>query len=111
MPHFATDLGRVAHALPDALVMIEPDGTISWLNQATLDLMGIEPVDWSGRSLWDLLPNDDDPVTLAEIESGVTSVRLQDGAGQWRRYDLRSRTVPAGTHGTAFVVLALRETT
>ncbi len=108
MSHFATDLGRVAHAIPGALVMLEADGTVSWLNQATMDLMGIVPLDWSGASLGDLVHHEDRPETLAEIAVGATQVRLRDGQGRWRRVEIRSRSIPGGAQ-PGFVVLALRE--
>ncbi|MEQ8842467.1 MAG: PAS domain-containing protein [Acidimicrobiales bacterium] len=108
MSHFATDLGRVAHSLPDALVMLESDGTISWLNQATLDLMGIVPLDWSGASFGDLIHHDDRPERIDELGTNVTEFRVRDGRSGWRRLEIRSRTIPGGAR-PGFVVVSLRD--
>jgi len=116
MPRFTTDLGRVAKELPDALVILEPDGTISWTNQAAVDLMNLEPTDWIGRSVFELMHEDDHAQAFRAFESvgqqergSLMDVRVLDGDGQWRQMEIRGRMVPAGAHGDDFLVIVVRD--
>ena len=116
MSDFTTDLGRVADELPDALVILEEDGTINWTNQAAVDLMDLEPSEWLGRSVFDLMHEDDHAVAFAAFESvgnqergSLIDVRVRDGAGRWRQMEIRGRMVPPGAHGDGFLVIVVRD--
>jgi len=116
MTGFTTDLGRIARELPDALVILEADGTISWTNQAAVDLMDLEPAAWIGRSVFDLMHEDDHAQAFRAFESvgkqergSLMDVRVLDGAGQWRQMEIRGRSVPAGAHGDEFLVIVVRD--
>lgn len=116
MSRFASDLGRVARELPDALVILEADGTITWTNQAAADLLELDPAVWLGRSVFDLLHEDDHAIAFAAFESvgtqergSLIDVRARDGAGRWRQMEIRGRMVPAGAHGDEFLVIVVRD--
>lgn len=116
MSIFTTDLSLVANELPDALVILEADGTISWTNEAAVALLGLEAPEWIGRSVFELLHQDDHAVAFTAFESVATQesgslidVRVRDGAGRWRQMEVRGRMVPSGTHGDGFLVIVLRD--
>jgi diguanylate cyclase (GGDEF)-like protein/PAS domain S-box-containing protein len=116
MTRFTTDLGRIAKELPDALVILEADGAISWTNQAAVDMLGLEPAEWIGRSVFDLMHEDDHAQAFRAFESvgqhergSLMDIRVLDGAGRWRQMEIRGRMVPAGEKDGAFLVIVLRD--
>jgi diguanylate cyclase (GGDEF)-like protein/PAS domain S-box-containing protein len=116
MSRFTTDLGHVARELPDALVILESDGEIAWVNQACTDLLGLEPTEWLGRSVFDLLHEDDHSLAFTAFETvgshergSLIDVRARDGEGRWRQMEIRGRLVPGGADGDDFVVIVLRD--
>lgn len=116
MTRFTSDLGRVAMELPDALVILEPDGTISWTNQAAIDLMELEPSEWLGRSVFDLMHEDDHATAYTAFESigrhkrgSLMDIRVRDGAGNWRQLEIRGRMVPGNDRADGFLIVVLRD--
>ncbi|MDW3220836.1 MAG: sensor domain-containing diguanylate cyclase [Acidimicrobiales bacterium] len=116
MPGFTTDLGRIAVELPDAIVILEPDGAISWVNHAAVDLIKLDPATWLGRSVFELLHEDDHAIAFAAFEGVATQergslidVRVKDGLGAWRQLEIRGRMVPAGDGDDGFIVVVLRD--
>ena len=116
MSRFASDLGRIVRELPDALVILESDGEISWVNQACIDLLGLDPTAWLGRSVFDLLHEDDHSLAFSAFETvgshergSLIDVRVQDGEGRWRQMEIRGRSVPGDTDGDDFIVIIFRD--
>ncbi len=116
MTRFTTDLGRVARELPDALVILEPDGKISWVNQTAIDVLGLEPSDWIGRSVFGLMHDDDHSLAFSAFETvgsqlrgSLIDVRVRDGHGNWRQMEIRGRMVPGGAHGDDFIIIVFRD--
>jgi diguanylate cyclase (GGDEF)-like protein/PAS domain S-box-containing protein len=117
MTRFISDLGHIAKELPDALVILEPDGTISWTNQAAIDLMELEPSEFLGRSVFDLMHEDDHAIAFSAFESigqqergSLMDVRVRDGAGNWRQLEIRGRMVPGNERTDDFLIIVLRDT-
>lgn len=116
MAGFSSDLGRIARELPDALVILESDGKISWVNQAAVDLMALDPGTWLGRNVFELMHEDDHAVAFAAFESvgnqergSLIDVRVMDGRGSWRQLEIRGRMVPDSSGGDGFVVVIMRD--
>lgn len=117
MAGFSSDLGRIAGELPEALVILEPDGTIAWVNQASADLMALGPGAWLGRSVFELVHEDDHAAAFAAFESVASQQpgspiagRVMDGTGSWRQLEIRGRMVPATSNADGFAVVVLRDT-
>ena len=116
MTRFTTDLGRIAGELPDAVAILEPDGEISWVNQAAMDLLGLGPEEWLGRSVFDLIHPDDHSLTFAAFETvgtqergALIDVRVHDGAGRWRQVEIRGRYVRGSMKADDFVIIMMRD--
>lgn len=116
MTPFTTDLGRIAGELPDALTILARDGEITWANTAAVDLLGLEPVDWIGRSVFDLLHPDDHAMAFQAFETvgehkrgSLIDVRVKDGNEHWRQIELRGRYVHGATPEDDFIVVILRD--
>ena len=122
---FSSDLGRIAAELPDALVILDPSGTMIWANQATIDLLHVDLQEWVGKSAFLLMHPDDHAVAIDAFttvaESGLGSlmdVRLRDGNGNWRQCELRGRFISApdqvgpasdGMGDDGFIIIVLRD--
>ncbi|GJM37747.1 MAG: hypothetical protein DHS20C19_11140 [Acidimicrobiales bacterium] len=116
MSRFTTDLGRVAAELPDAIVILEPDGAISWVNRAAGDLLELDPTTWLGRNVFELMHEDDHAIAFAAFESvgtqergSLIDVRVKDGLGAWRQLEIRGRMVPPSSTGEGFLVVVMRD--
>lgn len=111
MTRFTSDVGRIAGELPDALAIIEPDGEISWVNQAAVDLVGVQPAHWIGRPLLDRVHPDDHAAVsdgIDTVSGPPANVRVRDGAEQWRPMEIRGRQVRGGETAGDFTVIVMR---
>ena len=77
-------------ALPDAIVAIDHEGRLEWANKAASSLFGWELVDFSGRSVMDLIHPDDLHFALMSLDTVQTKdvgtaieVRVQTDGG-WK---------------------------
>ncbi len=102
MPPFTTDLGRIAAELPDALIILDPLGSLLWANDAAIQLTGLDRDEWLGESVFELMHPDDHAAALdafaSVAESGrgnLMDIRVRDGQGKWRQCEIRGRFVPA----------------
>ena len=102
--------------LPDAMLVLEPDFTVSWASAAAASVMGRSPLGLVGMSAADLVHPDD-------LELALDSVgRLQTGSEVWahplRLIDDQGNAVPVDVAGTDMtmdpeigaMVLAVRRT-
>ncbi len=116
MTRLPTELGRIAGELPDALVILAPDGEITAVNAASVDLLALEPADWIGRTVFDLLHPDDHALAFHAFETvgtrergALIDVRVEDGLGRWRQLELRGRYVHTGDPDDDFIVIVMRD--
>ncbi len=116
MPPFSSDLGRIAAELPDALVILDPDGTLLWANDIAQETMGLSSEKWYGKSAFDLMHPDDHAEaftafsTVTEADrGGLMDVRVRDGDGNWRQVEVRGRFVPPTETSDGVIILVLRD--
>jgi len=123
MSPFSTDLGRIAAELPDALVILDQSGTLLWVNDASVELMGLHRDEWIGQSAFGLMHPDDHDAVLdafgtvaASGRGGLMDIRVRDGHGKWRQCEIRGRFIPArdpsdtdGVDDGGFVIIVLRD--
>lgn len=117
MTLFTTDPGCIAGELPDALAVLTPGGEITWVNAASVDLLGLDPAEWIGRTVFDLLHPDDHALAFQAFETvgtqergALIDVRVKDGKDHWRQLELRGRYVHAEESDDGdFVVIVMRD--
>ncbi len=122
MSPFSTDLGRIAVELPDALVIIDQLGTLLWVNDVSVELMGLDRGKWIGKSVFGLMHPDDHAAVLDAFNTvaqsgrgGLMDIRARDGNGKWRQCEIRGRFVPAtqpdscGDGEDGFIIVVIRD--
>ncbi len=118
-PDLRTDTtGQVADAflnLPDAIVMVDGEGTIVWGNRSAERTFGRSLDDVVGRSGFDLVHPDDHELTLRSLSSiqdkevgSPIELRIKAASG-WRLVELVG--TPVQWFGQRVVLLALRDLT
>lgn len=109
------DPATLLSLLPDATVLLAPDGEIVWANVAAQELSGLHDDSWGGTNVLDLLHPDDHAVVLNAIVSiqgegndvgDLIDVRIRHTSGTWRPIELRGRVL-----GNDHMLVALRATT
>ncbi|MEM8705720.1 MAG: diguanylate cyclase [Actinomycetota bacterium] len=94
--------GPLLTGLPDAAVLLQPDGTIRWGNDAATELSGLQLDDADGVNVLDLLHPDDHATVLNAFVSvqshdggtgDLIDVRVRHTSGRWRPVELRGRMV------------------
>jgi PAS domain S-box-containing protein len=73
--------------LPTFVALIDPDGTVRWVNRAPLQAGGLTPEDVVGRKFWDCPWWTHDPAQIARVRDTI----LAAVAGQRARYDATIR--------------------
>ncbi len=86
------DFAALVGALPDAIIIVDTDIRLHYVNQAGSDLFGWRPQHWLGRSLLELVHPDDVAAvisstgTMQEKRAGTPvelRVRVADGTWKW----------------------------
>jgi diguanylate cyclase (GGDEF)-like protein/PAS domain S-box-containing protein len=108
---------RIAAHLPDGLLMLTPDGLISWVSPSFVNMSGVGAAELEGRSFAELVsPSDrvsflDQLAALVVAPDASTAVRITDPKGQWRWVDLSLRLVCEPDSGVPDeVVVTVRDT-
>ncbi len=108
----ATD--RVLEMLADPVIVLDPVGTILWVNEAAVAFADLDPADWIGGSVFDLLHPDDHAIALAAFDTVVgkdvgslLDLRARDGAGRWRLCEIRGKVIE--TDGGTCIAIVLRD--
>jgi diguanylate cyclase (GGDEF)-like protein/PAS domain S-box-containing protein len=116
MPVSPTDLARVLEMLPDPVVVVDPDGNLQWASHAAIQFAGMEPVEWMGRSVFELLHPDDHALAFAAFDTvtgkdvgRLLDVRIRDGQDRWRHCEIRGRSLGADDSGDPVIVIVFRD--
>ena len=117
MTPYLPEPGRILEMLADPVVVLDPNGSILWFNDAALAFAGMDPAEWIGRSVFELLHHDDQAVALAAIDTVVSKdvgnlidVRIRDGAGRWRHCEIRGKAIePQHPGGEASIAIVFRD--
>jgi diguanylate cyclase (GGDEF)-like protein/PAS domain S-box-containing protein len=111
------DGAAVLAALPDPVVVIDPQARILWANRAAEDWSGWRLDAWRGRDASALVHPDDAATALASLASvqdkslGTTiEIRFAARWGTYRHFEVRGRS-ELGTPGIEGIVLVLRDVT
>jgi diguanylate cyclase (GGDEF)-like protein/PAS domain S-box-containing protein len=103
---------RVLESLPDAALLLAPDGCVIWGNPAAEALFGVPFEDGVGRNGLDFVHPDDLPMALLSMDSvqrkglgTLLELRMRHAGGEWRLMEIRGAVVDAG------VVLCVRDLT
>lgn len=110
------ELAAVAEQLPDAVVVLDAAGTVTWLNAAAERFFGWPAQEWLGRSSLEIVHPDDVDLALSSLElvgskdvGSYVELRVQTARG-WRLAEV----IGAGRHddpAIGGVVLTLRDLT
>ncbi len=91
---------RILEMLADPVVVLNPAGSILWVNHAAVAFAGMKQEKWLGRSVFDLLHPDDHAVALAAFDTVVgkdvgnlIDIRIRDGADKWRQCEVRGKAI------------------
>ena len=107
------DTAALLDGLPDAAVLLLPDGTVLWGNQAATELAGLQLDEADGMNVLELLHPDDHATVFNAFVSvqghgggtgDLIDVRVRHASGTWRPVELRGRMI--GEH----VLVVLRAT-
>ena len=111
------DEATVLHASPDAMIVVDTEVRLKYLNPAGTDLFGYDPEQWLDRCLLDMVHPDDVAVIISSTgtvqgKSAGTpvEVRIRTASGQWRWVEIiggDALSTP-GVHG---IVVAVRDLT
>ena len=117
MPASSPDLVRVLEMLPDPVVVVDSGGNLQWVNHATIQFAGMDPAEWMGRSVFELLHPDDHALAFAAFDTvtgkdlgSLIDVRIRDGQDRWRHCEIRGRSLDADDGGEPLIVIGFRDT-
>ena len=106
--------GAVLDALPDPVVTMRADGSITGANRRLTEVLGWDVAEITGRSMTDYVHPDDVALALASLEtvgdkdSGeLMALRARHRDGGWRRLEAHGRL--AALDGEEGIVLVLRD--
>ena len=106
--------GAVLDALPDPVVTMRADGSITGANRRLTEVLGWDVAEITGRSMIDYVHPDDVALALASLEtvgdkdSGeLMALRARHRDGGWRRLEAHGRL--AALDGEEGIVLVLRD--
>ncbi len=108
---------RVLEMLADPVVVVDPVGSILWVNEAAVAFAGMDPADWLGHSVFELLHPDDHAIALAAFDTVVDQdvgslidVRIRDGLGLWRPCEVRGKVIEPNTpDGETCIAIVFRD--
>jgi diguanylate cyclase (GGDEF)-like protein/PAS domain S-box-containing protein len=108
---------RLFDALPDAVFVIDPTGTLLFATAAAERLLGWDAQEWAGRSVLDLVHPDDLAMALVSLESvqvkavgDPIDVRVATADGGWRYLEVVGAPL-TGVPGLDGIVIAARDFT
>ena len=103
---------RMLGSLPDAALLLAPDGRVIWGNPTAEALFGVPFEDGVGRNGLDFVHPDDLPMAVLSMESvrrkdvgTLLELRMRHADGEWRLMEIRGAGVDGG------VVLCVRDLT
>jgi diguanylate cyclase (GGDEF)-like protein/PAS domain S-box-containing protein len=106
---------RTLERIDDAVVLVEPDGTIAYANAACERLFGFTPREALGRNAIDLVHPEDLPRALENLAYAAGADRVEvpvayrlRGAHGWETFEMRGRG--AGARPGDHLLMVLRET-
>jgi diguanylate cyclase (GGDEF)-like protein/PAS domain S-box-containing protein len=98
---FAIDPAHVLRALPDITIVIDARGTLVWINDAAPLVLDLDRDAWLGRSVFELVHEDDHALVMSSIAAvhgkprgTPIEVRIRDGARQWRLFEVLGADLP-----------------
>jgi diguanylate cyclase (GGDEF)-like protein/PAS domain S-box-containing protein len=103
--------------LPDMVLVVDSEVRLQYVNAAAADVLGLDPVEWIGRSVIDLVHPDD----VAVVVSSVTvmqgkrlgtpiEIRVRRGDGEWKWLELIG-VDGSGVDGVSGLVCVARDLT
>ena len=118
-PEFTSNTGRESAAInhsADVLAVIDHDATITYANDAVRTVLGLDPMDWLGRSALEVVhPHDLELAVRLLDDSGAVSgahrpftIRVRRASGDWCSMEFVSTTI-AGVPGLSGIVLNGRD--
>jgi diguanylate cyclase (GGDEF)-like protein/PAS domain S-box-containing protein len=111
------DFEALVGALPDALIVVDTEIKLLYVNQAGAEMLGWKPERWIGRTILDLVHPDDaasvlsSTMTMQDKSVGTpVEVRVRSSDGSWKLIEIVGRNAldDAGIHG---LVVSMRDIT
>jgi diguanylate cyclase (GGDEF)-like protein/PAS domain S-box-containing protein len=111
------DFEALTRALPDALIVVDTDIRLMFVNQAGAEMLGWKPERWVGRSIIDLIHPDDaasvlsSTMTMQDKSVGTpVEVRARSADGTWKLIEIVGRNA-IDTEGVHGLVVSMRDIT
>lgn len=107
----------VLAGMSDLVVVVDPGGHLEFVGDSARTVLGLDPTDWIGRDVIDLIHPDDIGLAVEAMVSSVESgpgakiplvLRVRDAVSQWRRMEIVASNVP-GADGTDRLVVVARD--
>jgi diguanylate cyclase (GGDEF)-like protein/PAS domain S-box-containing protein len=92
------DFEALVGALPDAIIVVDTDVKLLYVNQACADMLGWKPERWIGRTILDLVHPDDaasvlsSTTTMQDKSVGTpVEIRVRSANGSWKLLEIVGR--------------------
>lgn len=107
------DFAAIVAAIPDPVIIVDPDINLQYLNPAAVGLLGWDPAEWLGRSLMSLIHPDDVALVISSSNSvrgkaagTPIELRMHAADGTWKWVEVVGGDATGATGVDGYVVVA-----